>query len=282
MPNNPDPPESTLPKQPADPSPNTPNPPKVPSTKQTATQLAQDLRDLKISPETKAAMVRYMPYLEEAQRKLLFTLIIFVMTVVLAAIFYKPILNFVMGRFNLTGINMVFTSPLQFFEVAIQIGMYAGLIVAIPLFLYNILSFLKPALKEQEFQTFTGMVPISLGLFIVGFFFGAWVMKFVVTMFSGATTGTTIMNIWDVSRFFSEVMVMGFFMGAIFQFPVILTLLLKFKIISRAKLVKLRPYVYAASVLFAVFMPPQDLLSDLILSLPLFFLFEITLLLNRD
>jgi sec-independent protein translocase protein TatC len=254
----------------------------LPSTKETATKLAEDLRDLKLSPETKEAMARYLPYLEEAQRKLLFTLVIFIATVVGSAIFYKPIMTFVMSRFNLTGISMVFTSPLQFFEVAVQIGIYAGLIIAIPLFLFNILSFLRPALKPEEYKSLTGMVPVAISLFILGFLLGAWVEQFVVAMFSGATAGTNIMNIWDVSRFFSEIMIMGLLMGLIFQFPIVLTLLLRFKVVQRAKLVKARPYVYAASVLFAILMPPQDLLSDLILSLPLFFLFEITLLLNRD
>src|SRR5512146_623717 len=73
----------------------------LPDTKKTATKLAEDLRELKLSPETKEAMARYLPYLEEAQRKLLFTLIVFVGIIILSAIFYKPIMIFVMGRFNL-------------------------------------------------------------------------------------------------------------------------------------------------------------------------------------
>jgi sec-independent protein translocase protein TatC len=251
-------------------------------TKQIATKLAEDITELKISPETKEAMARYIPYLEEAQRRLLLTLIIFVATVVISAIFYKPIMIFVMGRFNLAGISMVFTSPLQFFEVAVQIGIYIGLIVGIPLFMYNLLTFLQPALKDTEYKTITGMVPLSIALFVIGFLLGAWVEQFVVNMFSGSTTGTPIQNIWDVSKFFSDIMIMGIFMGIVFQFPIILTLLLKFKILKRPQLVKYRPYVYAASVIMAIFMPPQDLLSDLILSLPLFFLYEITLLLNRE
>ena len=256
--------------------------PKSPSVKQEANAIARDITSLKLSPETREAMRRYMPYLEEAQRKLLFTFVAFILTVILAAIFYKPILNLIMGKFNLHGINMVFSSPLQFFEVAIQIGIYAGLVVAVPLLLYDVLSFLKPALKDDEFATFKRMAPISFGLFFAGFLFGAWVEQFVVNMFSGAVSGTTITNIWDVSKFLSDIMVMGFFMGAVFQFPIILTLLLKFKVVKRATLVAYRPYFYAASVIMAIFMPPQDILSDIILSLPLVIFYEITLLLNKD
>jgi sec-independent protein translocase protein TatC len=101
-------------------------------------------------------------------------------------------------------------------------------------------------------------------------------------MFSGATSGTVVSNLWDVSRFFSDIMVMGLLMAIIFQFPIVLTLLIRFKILSKKKLQQCRLQVYCISVVVAILMPPQDLLSDVILTLPLVTFYEITLLLNRD
>ena len=68
--------------------------------------------------------------------------------------------------------------------------------------------------------------------------------------------------------------------GLVFQLPVILTWLIRLKVISRRFLAAKRKYVYAVLIIITMFMPPQDLLSDLIIFLPLAFLFETTMLVN--
>lgn len=235
-----------------------------------------------LSNETKANMEKYMPYLEEAQKRLLLSVGVLVATAAIGAIYYRQILTFIMGRFDLTGINMVLTSPYQVIELAIQTGIYLGLVITFPLLIFNIMSFLKPALEEDEYKIITSLLPFCLILFISGFFFGIWVMNFIISLFAKATLDFSIGNIWDISRFFGQILFSGVTLGIVFQFPVLLTVLMKFNLMTREQIIVRRPYFYAAGLIVAAALPPTDILSLVLLVLPLLVLFEATLLFNRS
>lgn len=256
--------------------------PRTRSVKTEADALARDLTDLKLSPETKEAMRRYMPYLEEAQKRLLFTLAVFILVSLLSGIFYKQILIFILSRFDLTGVNMVLTSPFQVIELAIKTGIYTGIVITLPLLIYNLITFLKPALEPKEFSTITRLLPFSALLFVLGFVFGVWVMNFVIAFFTKTTLEFSIGNIWDINQFFSQILFTGLTMALVFQFPIVITILMRLGLVKKQKFVKNRPIVYVGALIFAALLPPTDVFSLVILTLPLFFLFEIALILNKD
>lgn len=234
-----------------------------------------------LSPEVRAAMEKYMPYLEEAQRRLLISSLILLGGAIIGGFNYKTILTFIMGRFDLTGINIVLTSPYQVIELAVQTGIYTGIAITFPLVIYNIMAFLKPALDPEEYKVIVSMLPLSIFLFFSGFFFGVWIMNFIITIFTRASLEFSIGNIWDISRFFGQILFSGVTLGLIFQFPIVLTVLLRFQIITQEILTKRRPYFYAASLIVAAALPPTDIFSLIMLVLPMLVLFELTLLLNR-
>lgn len=236
-------------------------------------------------PETdalSAAIKKYGPYFVELQGKLLQVLIVFVITGTLGGIYSNSILGFIMRQFNLTGISLVLTSPYQVFELAIQTGLFVGSFCAIPLFIFHILTFLKPALESHEYRLLLSLIPISLLLFIIGFLFGSWIMNFIIRIFTNATKEYAVGGIWDLSLFFTQILSSALLLGLAFEFPIILTILLRFKIVKRAVLIKKRPLVYALALIGAAMLPPTDPISLVILTVPLFFLFEVTLLLNRS
>jgi len=106
-------------------------------------------------------------------------------------------------------------------------------------------------------------------------------MKYVITLFYQKSQELNIGNVLDVSRLLSQVLLTSALMGVASQYPVVITLLLKFKAVKYQTLASQRPFIYTAALVFAAFLPPTDILSLLLLTLPLVILFEITLLLNR-
>jgi len=244
-------------------------------------KVAHDIANLEFSPEVKAAMARYLPYLEELQKKLLQVVIVMLGATILGAIYHRQILTFVLQRFDLTGINMVISSPYQVIELAIQTGIYVGILTAFPLLVYHLLTFLKPALEAEEYKVLVSLIPVSLGLFIGGFTFGVWVMNFIIALFAKATLDYSIGNIWDISMFFSQILFSAVSLGLVFQFPILITILLRFKVLPRQFFTEKRPFMYAAALIFAAMLPPTDIFSLILLVIPLFVLFEATLLLNR-
>lgn len=234
-----------------------------------------------ISSTVQENINRYFPLLSEVRKRLLFVLSIFILFGVIGFFYYEKIIVFIIGLLDLNGVNIVFTSPFQFLNLAISSSLSIGLIVTIPLLIYQLLIFLRPALKVKEYRSVMTLLPISIILFIGGFAFGFLMMKYVVTIFYSKSLELNIGNMLDISKLLSQILVTSTFMGIAFQFPIAMSLLMDFKIVSHKVFSSQRPFAYMIALMFAAFMPPTDILSLVLLTLPLVVLFELTLLLNR-
>lgn len=237
--------------------------------------------DSLITPEVQTAIDRYLPYLEDIRKKILIVLGVFIGTAAITGFNYQWLIKLGLRGFDLRGINMVLTSPNQILQLGVTTGMFCGLILTAPLVLYFLLNFLKPALSPKEYKLIISLLPASFFLFLFGFAFGIWTMRFIVSLFAQTAVGLDMSNLWDISQFFNQVVVSGLLLGFLFQFPVILTVLLRLHVLTRQQLAKQRAYVYTGILIVAAILPPTDIFSLLFLTIPLFLLFEITLLLNK-
>ncbi|OGE38634.1 hypothetical protein A3F00_02245 [Candidatus Daviesbacteria bacterium RIFCSPHIGHO2_12_FULL_37_11] len=224
---------------------------------------------------------KYSPYLFDIRKRILFTLSFFAFATAVGFVFYERIIKFLIDILNLKGVNVVFTSPFQFISLAISCGVATGLIFTFPLLLYQILSFLKPALREKEYKMVVGSLPFSIILFLSGFSFGFLIMKWQIQIFLAKSVSLGIGNILDISRLLNTVLLTSILMGIGFQFPIILLLFMRIGIIKHQTLSKQRPWVYLGSFIFAILLPADSILADILLTLPLVTLFELTLLLSR-
>lgn len=227
------------------------------------------------------AVKKYLPYLQEIQRKLITLLIIILISGILGFIYYQKILTFILALFNLKGITIIMSSPYQFIDLAINTGIATGVVIAFPLVIYYVLGFLKPALAPKEFKLISRLIPMALILFVIGFGFGAWVMQFVINMYSQTAINFNVTNMWDISRFFSQTIIMGLCLALMFELPIVMTILIRLKVLKKETIAKNRRYVYAAIVVIAALLPPNDVISLSILTIVPLFLFELALLLNK-
>ena len=233
------------------------------------------------SPDLKSEIDNYSHFLSEARKRLIFTLCVFAAATIAGFFFYEKIIRFLINILNLKGVNIVFTSPFQFINLAISCGLAIGLIVSFPLLVFQVLSFLKPALRAKEFKTVINFLPFSLILFLTGFIFGTLIMKWQIKIFLDRSLALGIGNVLDISRLLTTVLMVSALMGIAFEFPLFLLFLLKFGIIKLQQLVKFRRWIYLGSFIFAILLPADSILADIFLSLPLIILFELTLILNR-
>lgn len=224
---------------------------------------------------------RYFPYLTEVRRRLVFIAVVFIIASVFGFIYYQDIIRALLSIFDLRGVNIVFTSPFQFINLAINAAFLVGTVVVFPLVIWQILLFARPALTKHEFQVVMFLLPLSIALFIFGMGFGVMIMRYIVVLFYEKSLQLQIGNMLDVSQLLAQVLTTGLLMGIAFQFPIVLTLLLKARIIMYRALVDKRIMAYGVSLLFAAILPPTDLLSLVLLTIPLIVLFELTLILNR-
>lgn len=224
---------------------------------------------------------KFSPFLNEIRKRILFTVSVFAIGVVGGFIFYETIIKFLIDTLSLKGLNIVFTSPFQFINLAISCGVTTGLVLIFPILVYQILSFLKPALREKEYKMVVNFLPFSTILFLSGFFFGFLIMKWQIQIFLSRSVALGIGNILDISSLLTTVLFTSALMGIGFEFPIFLLLLMRFGIIKRHHLSRQRLWIYLGSFIFAILLPPDSVLADILLTLPLLILFELTLVLNR-
>ena len=242
-----------------------------------------------MSPETESvsdsglqgAIDRYYPFLMEIRGRLISLGIWFVIFALLGFAFYERIVTFSLQIFRLEGVNFAFTSPFQFINLAISSSLAAGVVATIPVAIYQILQFLKPALHRREMRFIVTLVPISIIFFIMGFFYGVAVMKYVIGIFYQVALQLEVGNLLDVSAFLSQIISTATLMAVAFQFPIVLTALLKLNVFEYQQVSSQRPIIYFFLLLFAALLPPTDLLSLALLTVPLILLFESTLFINK-
>ncbi|KKS80823.1 MAG: sec-independent protein translocase, TatC subunit, sec-independent protein translocase protein TatC [Candidatus Woesebacteria bacterium GW2011_GWC1_43_10b] len=224
---------------------------------------------------------KYYPYLLEIRKRFLFVGSLFVVASIVGFILYQKILTLILDFFSLEGVNIVFTTPFQFFTLALNSGLIVGVAVVVPILIFQLISFLKPALQAKEFRIIVNILPLALLLLGAGFVYGVIVMKLLMQIFYQTSLSLQIGNMLDVENFLSKVLMTGLLMGIAFLFPIVMTVLMLLKLIKHSFFERQRIYAYLIAVIFVLLLPPPDLISDIILFAPLVILFELTLILNR-
>lgn len=233
------------------------------------------------SDEISSLISKYSPFFKEIKKRFIITLVVFILALITGFVFYESIIKLIVNLLRLEGVNIVFTSPFQFLSLAMTSAMLVAIVIVLPLVIFQIVSFLRPALKKHEFNIIITFIPFSTLLFGCGFGFGLLIMRYIIEIFYQKSVELNIGNFLDISNLLSQVLITSALMGLAFQFPILLTILIRLEIISYKFLENYRLWAYISSLIFAAFLPPTDLLSLFLLCLPLVFLFEATIIINK-
>lgn len=165
------------------------------------------------------------------------------------------------------------------FMMSITAAAVIGLIVAFPYVIWELWSFIKPGLRLKEKKFSKGAVVAISGLFLLGVAFGYFVLSPMTIWFLATyQVSTMIVNEFDITSYVSTVAGLILGCGLVFQFPVVVYFLTKIGMITPQLMRKYRRHaVVGIIVLGAVITPSADPFSLSIISLPLYFLYEISI-----
>lgn len=206
--------------------------------------------------------------------------IFFVIFFVIGFLKAGTIMRWIISLFHLQDTSIVTTSPFQFLDLATKIGLYTGLIFCLPLVIYHLYDFLKDGLNKSEKKIFFVLFPIAVTLFVAGFSYCFAILYYYLSSVSAINLSFGIHNVWDVSSFLSQIILASVFLGLAFQFPIILSFLIRVGIIKVEFLKKHRFYAIAGIFIFVGFLPPPDVFSTIIEALPLVILYQLTIWAN--
>jgi sec-independent protein translocase protein TatC len=228
------------------------------------------------------AINNYLPLLLEIRKRILIILLVFISATILGAIFYEKIVVIFLNLLSFEGATIIFTSPFEYMNLAFNAGFIIGIVTTLPIILYHLIAFLRPALTEKEFKIFIKIIPLSILLFIAGFAVGFIMMKYVGQLSYQTSKQLGISSYLNISNLLSTILLTSSLMGLAFQFPIVLTLLIRLNIVSYKFMVDKRPFAYIAAMVFAALMPPTDLLSMILLALPLVILYELVIFFSKN
>ena len=179
------------------------------------------------------------------------------------------------------GATMIATDVTGTFLVPLKVTAMAAFVVALPYVLWQAWAFIAPGLYHHEKRLALPVIVSSVIFFLIGMAF-AYFLVFPIAFgfFAGyAPAGVQMMT--DIDKYLSFVMTMFIAFGLTFEVPVIVIVLVRLSIVSIDKLNAARPYVVVgAFVLGAIFTPP-DVVSQLMLAVPLWVLYELGIVLAR-
>jgi sec-independent protein translocase protein TatC len=173
------------------------------------------------------------------------------------------------------GGQLIATEVTAPFFVPIKVTMMAALVIALPYLLYQTWAFVAPGLYAHEKKLVAPLIITSTLLFLCGMAFAYFLVFPVVFTFiiKVAPEGVAVMT--DIGKYLDFVLTLFVAFGVTFEVPVAVVILVRMGMVSVAKLREIRPYVIVgAFVIGAIFTPP-DVVSQVMLAVPLWVLYEL-------
>lgn len=174
-----------------------------------------------------------------------------------------------------------FFSPMEVFLIQLKTAMVLDVIVCFPYMAKKIWDFILPALYENEKRFVKKTVLASVGLFVAGACFCLFVLMPMVVKFGLSFSTANINPMFGLSNIISLALMLAVAFGIMFQTPLITIALIKSDIISYESVSNLRPYIIVGILIVAAILTPPDVVSQLMLGIPTYLLFETGLLLAR-
>jgi sec-independent protein translocase protein TatC len=180
------------------------------------------------------------------------------------------------------GGKMIVTDITGSFFVPMKVTMLVAFLIALPWVLYQMWAFIAPGLYQHERKLVIPLVVSSYSLFLFGMAFAYFLVFPTVFNFMAqynAPLGAEMTT--DIDKYLSFAMTTFLAFGITFEVPVVVVVLVRMGIVTLAKLREIRPYVIVGAFVIAAVVTPPDVLSQLLLAIPMTLLYELGLLIAR-
>jgi len=179
------------------------------------------------------------------------------------------------------GATMIATDVTGTFLVPLKVTLMAAFLLALPYVLWQMWAFVAPGLYHHEKKLAVPVIVSSFVFFLIGMSFAYFVVFPVAFGFFASYAPAGVQMMTDIDKYLSFVLTMFIAFGVTFEVPVIVLVLVRLRMVTIEKLKAIRSYVIVgAFVVGAVFTPP-DVVSQLLLAVPLWLLYELGILLAR-
>jgi sec-independent protein translocase protein TatC len=185
------------------------------------------------------------------------------------------VLSVPLSQYLPKGSKLIATDITSPFFIPIKLAIITAFILSLPHTLYQISKFITPALYKKERKILVGFLVLSIILFLMGVSFCYFIVFPVFFHFIGQFKANNIYMLTDISKYLDFVLKLFLIFGICFETPIVIMILARFEIINRMQLKKCRPYIFVGCFILAAVLTPPDVLSQTLLAIPLYLLYEI-------
>jgi sec-independent protein translocase protein TatC len=225
-------------------------------------------------------------HLGELRRRLMISIVAVVVAGTIVFIFAPEIINWLIQFYNDsapkgTPDKFIFTGPLDAFATRLKIATYGGIVLALPVWLWQLWRFITPGLTKNEKRYAVPFLISSIILFVLGGIVALITLEPALTFLLNIG-GADLQPLLTADKYISLVSLMILAFGLSFEFPVVLVFLLIARVLTTAQLRAWRRYAAVIIVSFAaIITPSQDPYSLFALALPMYLFYEASILIGR-
>ena len=176
------------------------------------------------------------------------------------------------------GSKMIATGVITPFLIPVKVTLLVAFLIALPIVLYQAWAFVAPGLYEHEKKLVAPLVISSSLLFLVGVAFCYYFVFGTVFKFVNEFAPQSVAVAPDIESYFSFVMTMFIAFGITFEVPIVVIVLVRMGLVTVEKLREFRPYMIVGAFVIAAIVTPPDVVSQLLLAIPLCLLYELGLI----
>lgn len=230
----------------------------------------------------KVNQMSLLEHIAELRKRLLIVALAFVVFFIAGFFLAKPIIVYLQEtdeakQLTLNAFNL--TDPLYVF---MQFAFIIGIVLTSPVILYQLWAFVSPGLYEKERKVTLSYIPVSILLFLAGLSFSYYILfPFVVDFMKRISQDLNVNQVIGINEYFHFLLQLTIPFGLLFQMPVILMFLTRLGIVTPMFLAKIRKYAYFTLLVIAALITPPELLSHMMVTVPLLILYEISILISK-
>ena len=179
------------------------------------------------------------------------------------------------------GSSMIATEVASPFFAPFKLTLFCGIFFSIPYILYQTWSFIAPGLYINERKLILPLLVSSSLLFYLGIFFAYYAVFPILFAFLTTTAPSNITIMTDINHYLDFILKLFFAFGISFEIPIATILLIKSNFITIEKLSSNRPYIILFAFFVGMLLTPPDVISQILVAIPIWILFEIGLILGK-
>ncbi|MFC0472434.1 twin-arginine translocase subunit TatC [Halalkalibacter kiskunsagensis] len=219
-----------------------------------------------------------MDHIVELRRRIIITLIFFVVALIAGFFLAAPLITYLQSTPTAQNLPMnafKMTDPIRIF---MTFAFASALIITFPVILFQLWAFVSPGLHEKEQKATLAYIPFAFILLLVGLSFSYFVLfPFIVQFMSNLSERLGITEQYGINEYFSFLFQVTIPFGLLFQLPVVVMFFTRLGMLTPSLLTQVRKFAYFILLVIAGLITPPEILSHLMVTLPLLLLYEFSI-----